>query len=304
MADAVLALKDFKPAKEFFVGVDSDGCIFDTMEIKQKECFAPQFINHFEMQPVSKYARETWEFVNLYSKDRGVNRFPALLRALELIAERPEVRARGVAPPELRGLRDWVARETKLGNAVLKAEAARSGDPDLERVLAWSEDVNAAVEKIVRNVPPFPLVRESLEKLGARADRICCSQTPTAALEREWEEHGIRGLVRCICGQELGTKAEHLRFAAGGKYPKSKCLMVGDAPGDLKAARANDFLFYPINPGAEEASWKRFYEEAIDRFFAGGFAGAYQEALIREFEAFLPEAPPWRRSGPTTGKRP
>jgi hypothetical protein len=28
-----------KPEKEFFIGIDSDGCAFDTMEIKQKECF-------------------------------------------------------------------------------------------------------------------------------------------------------------------------------------------------------------------------------------------------------------------------
>ena len=38
--------------------------------------------------------------------------------------------------------------------------------------------------------------------------------------------------------------------------------MVGDAPGDLKAAKANKALFYPINPGSEDASWKRFHDEA------------------------------------------
>jgi hypothetical protein len=42
-----------KPEKEFFIGIDSDGCAFDTMEIKQKECFCPNFIKYFRMQPVS-----------------------------------------------------------------------------------------------------------------------------------------------------------------------------------------------------------------------------------------------------------
>ena len=35
------------------------------------------------LQGVSKYAREAAEFVNLYSKSRGINRFPALVEALE-----------------------------------------------------------------------------------------------------------------------------------------------------------------------------------------------------------------------------
>jgi hypothetical protein len=67
-------LEEFKPAKGFFIGIDSDGCVFDTMEIKHKECFAPMFIKHFGLQAASKYAREVWEFVNLYSKSRGVSR--------------------------------------------------------------------------------------------------------------------------------------------------------------------------------------------------------------------------------------
>jgi hypothetical protein len=34
------------------------------------------FIKHFHLQAESKYAREVWDFVNLYSKTRGANRFP------------------------------------------------------------------------------------------------------------------------------------------------------------------------------------------------------------------------------------
>src|ERR1051325_7823322 len=97
MSDPAKVLRDFKPTKEFFIGIDSDGCIFDSMEIKHKECFTPMFIKHFHLQAASKYARETWDFVNLYSKTRGANRFPALSRALKLMAKRKEVLARQVA---------------------------------------------------------------------------------------------------------------------------------------------------------------------------------------------------------------
>ena len=51
--------------------------------------------------------------------------------------------------------------------------------------------------------------------------------------------------------------------------------------------------FYPINPGREEASWERFCNEAYARFLAGTFSGAYEQNLITEFNALLPEKPPW-----------
>jgi phosphoglycolate phosphatase-like HAD superfamily hydrolase len=293
MSDIAQPLKEMQPEKEFFVGIDSDGCAFDSMEIKHKECFCPGFIEHFNMQAVSKYAREVCEFVNLYSKSRGCNRFHAVMRDLELIRDRPEVKARGIVPPPMKGLADWIARESKLGNPTLIAEVERNPDPDLQMALRYSLAVNETIERMVHDVPPFPLVRESLGKITEKADAIVVSQTPYDALKREWEEHKIDSFVRLIAGQEMGTKTEHIAFAAGGKYPQEKMLMIGDAPGDLKAARGNGALFFPINPGTEEDSWRRFYEEGLDRFFAGTYAGEYEQELLAEFDACLPEHPPW-----------
>ena len=90
-----------------------------------------------------------------------------------------------------------------------------------------------------------------------------------------------------ICGQEVGTKKETLANARS--TPRTTALMIGDAPGDYQAAVANNCLFFPINPGEEEASWKRFCEEGIDRFLAGQFAGEYQQQLLDEFDRYLPE---------------
>lgn len=292
MSDPADVLRDFKPANEFFIGIDSDGCVFDSMEIKHKECFAPMFIKHFHLQAVSKYARETWEFVNLYSKTRGANRFPALSRSLNLLRERPEVQARNVRVPGNEALDEWIKRESKLGNATLAAEV-RNGNKALEPIKVWSDAVNAAVEDIVHGVPPFPLVCESLQKMNRHADAMVISQTPAEALKREWAEHKIESYVKIIAGQEMGTKTEHIKFAAAGKYPAEKILMIGDAPGDFKAAKGNSALFYPIVPGKEEASWKRFFDEALDRFFSGRYAGEYEAALIKEFDACLPEKPHW-----------
>lgn len=284
---------DFTPKHDFLVGIDSDGCAFDTMEVKHKECFIPNIIDHYNLAGVSKYAREAAEFVNLYSKSRGINRFPALIETLDWLRERPEVRARGVEIRVLPGLADWIRRETKLANPALEAAVQAGGDADLKQALAWSQAVNDTIGKIVRAVPPFPFVRQCLEKLAPRADLFVVSATPNEALRREWEEHDLAKYVFAICGQEIGTKKESLTAAK--KYPASHTLMIGDAPGDHQAAMANAALFFPINPGAEDASWKRLCDEGIDRFLAGTFAGAYQDKLLAEFDTYLPAKPPWMK---------
>ncbi len=286
-------LKAMKPEKNFFIGIDSDGCAFDTMEIKHKECFCPAFINHFNLQAVSKYAREAWEFVNLYSRTRGTNRFLALIRAMDLLREREEVSRRNQMVPLMHSLIEWVKVESKLGNPALKNVIDSNPDRDLTVVYNWSTDVNRAVEKIVRNVSPFPLVKESLEEIQKLADSIVVSQTPIEALEREWKEHEIAGYVKMIAGQEMGTKTEHIQYAAKDKYADDKILMIGDAPGDLKAARDNKVLYFPVIPGREELSWEKFYNEGLDRFFNGTFKGDYEKMLIDEFFTYLPELPPW-----------
>jgi len=81
-------LREFTPTKDYFIGIDSDGCVFDSMEVKQKEFFIPNALKIFNLFAVSKVVRETWEFVNLYSVHRGGNRFISLLKVFEFLAGR------------------------------------------------------------------------------------------------------------------------------------------------------------------------------------------------------------------------
>jgi len=286
-------LLNFQSTKEFFIGIDSDGCAFDTMEIKHKECFCPNFIYHFNLQNISKYAREAWDFVNLYSKTRGCNRFHALLYAVELLGKRKEVMARNAKLPDMTPLIEWTKKESKLAEPILDKYVKENHAPVLEQALRWSKSLNKDIEEMVFGIPPFPNMRESLAKMQSKADVIVVSQTPAEALIREWQEHDIAKYVRLICGQEFGTKTEHLKYVAKGKYADNKILMIGDAPGDLKAAKDNNVLYFPINPGHEEKSWERFYTEALDKFFAGTYEGAYEKSLIDEFNTYLPEKPIW-----------
>jgi len=292
---AAKPLADMQPHHPFFVGIDSDGCAFDSMEIKHKECFCPNIINSWDLQPVSKYAREAAEFVNLYSKWRGINRWPALVMVLDLLRERPEVIARGAKITEAKKLREFMASGQPLSDAGLKAYMAEHADPELEKAWGWTKAVNASIADMVHGVPPFPYMRESLQALQGKADVVVVSATPTEALTREWEEHDIAKYARIIAGQEMGTKKQHLALAAKGKYAPDHILMMGDAPGDMEAGKANGTLFFPINPGREEKSWERFFKEDIARFTAGTFAGAYEASLIAEFEKLLPSVPPWKK---------
>jgi phosphoglycolate phosphatase-like HAD superfamily hydrolase len=293
--DGIAQLKAFGKTKGFFVGVDSDGCALDTMEIKQQECFIPCTILHYRLQAVSRFVRETEGWVSLHSHWRGSNRFPALVKTLDLLAERPECIERGYKAPDVAALRQWIRQDSQLGNPALEAKVAATGDGVLARALAWSRDVNTAIERIVFGVPPFPHVREALAALQDAADVVIVSATPHEALLREWQEHDLARYAKMICGQELGTKKDHLQHVAGGKYAPDNCLMVGDAMGDLRAARANGMCFYPINPGHEAQSWQRFRDEAMGLFLAGRYRGAYEDKLIGEFEDLLPTTPPWKR---------
>jgi len=291
-------LQEFKPRRDFLVCIDSDGCAFDTMGIKQRECFCPWMIAYFGLQPVAQAARECKEFADLYSKTRGANRHVTIKRILtELLPSHPQTKAFGFKVPQFPHYFAWVDDPNSLlSNDGLKRAIAAAHDPlakeELAHVLEWAQRVNWAVKEIVKGIPPFPHVRQSLEKLSGRADMVVVSATPLEALEREWAEHEIARYAGLICGQEMGTKTEQIA-AVGSHYAEGHVLMIGDAPGDMRAARANGALFYPIIPGDEIASWNLFYEEAMERFLAGTYAGEYEGMFIKRFERALPERPPW-----------
>ena len=301
MTNVAQPLIDLKATKQYFVGIDSDGCVFDTMGIKHRECFCPMLIAYFGLQPVAQAARECKEFADLFSKTRGANRHKTTVRILnELLPEHPMVKERGFTVPDFSHYTRWVENPKSLLSdkglqQAIDAETNTAAKEQLKQALVWSQRVNDLVREIVKGIPPIRYVRESLDKIKPSADMIVCSQTPTEALVREWQEHDLARYPGVIAGQEMGTKGQHLKLATEGKYKPQHVLMIGDAPGDYAAAQMNNALFYPINPGHEIASWKRFYEEAFDKFIGGRYADDYQNALIAEFDSYLPTLPPWKK---------
>ena len=282
------------PERSYFAGIDSDGCVFDSMEIKQKQFFIPAALKFFDLLPIEKFVKETWEFVNLYSIHRGSNRFRALIRVFDLLAERPEVITSGCRLPEINSLKRWVNSGVNLSDSSLKTYLQANYDSGLEIVLIWSEKINLEISNRLHRFPAFPSALTAIERISEVADLMIVSQTPLEALEQEWEKHGLRKYVKIIAGQEYGTKSDHIKYAAKGKYHHKKIIMVGDAMGDLQASTENKILFFPIIPGREEESWRRFNDQGLGKFLDGTFEEGYQASLTEEFLEALPSDPPWQ----------
>lgn len=290
---AAQVLVDFTPTKDFFVGIDSDGCAMDAMDIKHQECFTPAYIKSWDLQPVSTLARETAIFVNLGSITRGLNRWLALRQLLDLLRDRVEVAERGVVIPDYPELTEFIDSEYPLSDKGIAAYAAAHPSPTADRMIAWGNEVNARIADMVHGCGPFPGVREAMAAMYDDVDEMTVSATPLEALQREWTEHGLAQYMHVIAGQEMGSKAEHVEYAAKGKYADDHIMLIGDAPGDRDAAAKVGCLYYPILPGEEKRSWQRFTDEALGKFLDGSFAGAYQQQLIDEFNAKLPDQVPW-----------
>jgi len=304
---AIEKLKNFPKKREFLIAIDSDGCVFDSMNPKQIIAFHPKIMEFYELWGIESYLREVAEFVNLFSRTRGSNRFIALRHIYRFLGERPEVKEviieQGIRLPETTALNTYVEayKNISLGNPTLEEYVQKKAESSLEsslsQLLAWSKAVNLTIANKINNIPPFDYVRESLSLASQNADLVVVSQTPYEALDREWRQHELDSYVTAIAGQEMGKKEEHIRIAAQERYPSNKILMIGDAPGDKRAADANGALFYPIIPGRETESWKRLAKEGLLKFFKGTFAGSYQKDLLVEFDQALPSKPPWQEPG-------
>ena len=286
---------DFQKKHDYLICVDSDGCLLDNMELKHKECFCPATVNVWDLQAVSKYARRAAEFVNLYSRSRGWNRFPALVRTIDLLFDRPEVREYGLEKPDLSSLKAWIETTPSLSSPALRRYCEENGIADevLLRACRWGEEVDENIRRIVRNIRPFPSVKATLEALSEKADIVVVSATPNEALTRELTACGIVNYFSCVAGQETGTKSQSIRLAMSDRYARDHVLKVGDAASDLKAAQDNGVLFYPIVPGRENESWKTLGETVLDEFIGGSYAGERMEGCVSAFLSSLTDAETW-----------
>ena len=271
----------YEKLNDFLVCVDSDGCAMDTMEIKHRECFAPEMIKTWNLHENEEYILNLWYDLNLYTQTRGINRFKGLAETFKIISEK------GIEIEDLDSLLNWVDTTNELSNRSLKDEIEKTNSKALKMALEWSLNVNEAIENLPKGDEPFENVKEGLETLSKIVDISVVSSANGEALNDEWNRNDLVKYLRALLGQEAGTKQHCIAELKKKGYDIDKILMVGDAPGDLQAAKNNDVKFYPILVSKEGFSWERLVNEAVPKLINGEFDEIYQNQLIDEFNSSL-----------------
>ena len=231
------------------------------------------------MQPWKDAILERWNEINLFSMTRGINRFKGLAMALE------EIHKKYTPITGITALRHWADTAPALSNDAVAKAAAEAADADakliFEKALAWSKAVNQAIVALPEELKvPYEGAREGLAAAHAFADVAMVSSANRDAVEEEWGKFGLLSHTDIVLAQDVGSKAACIARMLEFGYDPEKVLMVGDAPGDMDAAKKNGVRYYPILVNREKESW----QEAVDTGFGKLRSGEY-EAYGREKES-------------------
>jgi len=271
----------FERKHDYLICVDSDGCVMDTMNCKHFHCFGPCMVAEWGLQQWQDAILTRWNEINLFSMTRGINRFKGLAMALG------EIHQQYRPIPGIEALQHWVDTAPALSNdGVLKALETAQGDSKqiLEKTLAWSKAVNAAIVELDESLKiPYEGALEGLAAAHAFADVAMVSSANRDAVEEEWGKFGLLEHTDIVLAQDIGSKAaciaQMLRFG----YAPDHVLMIGDAPGDCDAAEKNGVYYYPILVNHEKESW----DEAIAAAFGKLQAGEYASYGAEKKQQFL-----------------
>lgn len=271
----------FQKKKDFLICIDSDGCAMDTMDIKHFQCFGPCMVEEWGLEADKEKILTRWNEINLYSMTRGINRFLGLALALK------EIHEGGTPIEDVDALVRWAEESDELSNASAAREAERTGSIALRKAVSWSEHVNRKIRELPEEEKkPFAGAKEAIAWAHTCADVAIVSSANLDAVLEEWEKHGLLADVDIVLAQNAGSKAVCIEKLLTFGYDREKVMMIGDAPGDRKAAQKNGVFYYPILVRKEKESWERM-KEAVEKLKEGSFDEAYQNMLSEEFERNL-----------------
>ncbi|MDM0449212.1 HAD family hydrolase [Clostridium perfringens] len=275
-------LDNFNKQKDFLICIDSDGCAIDTMDIKHIKCFGPCMVTEWNLEEWKEPILERWNEVNLYTLTRGINRFKGL--AVALI----EINEKYITIEGLDEFVRWTEETKELSNESLEVEIEKTNNICLKKALEWSKSVNKSIDLLSDDEKcPFEGVKEAIILAKKVADIAIVSSANEKAVLDEWNKHGLLENVDIVLTQNIGSKSYCINKLIVKGYSRNNVLMVGDALGDLKAAKENEALYYPIMVRKEKESWIRFSKEALERFTSNSYYGEYQEKVIAEFKENL-----------------
>ncbi|MBP3890664.1 MAG: HAD hydrolase-like protein [Solobacterium sp.] len=273
------SLDNFVRKHDKVICIDSDGTMIDAMNVKHDKCHGQSFIETWGLQDHAKEIHEIWDSINLYEKSRGINRFLALREMFKRI----NGTYLDVDQEQFDKFSAWVDKGS-LSNAALEEELKVNPTPLLEKIHAWSLDLNKRIASLTpTDKPPYPNGKEALEYALGKADIAIISSSNMAAIVEEWKAHDLIKYVDVITSQEVGTKGECLARMLTKGYSKEDILMIGDAYPDVDASNENGVWYYPILTRHEGESWQAFINQYFDAFLEGRYNECQQE-LMERFE--------------------
>ena len=235
-------------------------------------------------------SKQIWKEINLYSINRGINRFEALIIFFEKLKLLNFEEISDYSYPNLKSikfLRDLNIPLTDKNLKKLKKKIDKDEYSEINKAISWSLAVNKKVENLDKDMPLISGASQTINYLSKHADIIVVSNTPFTALYKDWSNYNIKDVVSMICSQETGSKIDIMEAAIKEKYDKSKVLMIGDSPSDFYAARKNDISFFPIIPGKEDISWRFLQSKALSSFFSFEYKHNIEKKKIIEFESAI-----------------
>lgn len=269
---------DFKKNHSHLICIDSDGTIMDTMTIKHKLCFGPSFLEIFSITHHQEEILEYWLNINLYSMTRGINRFVGLDMAIAYVQKF------GYFYKDSDVYHQWVETTNSYSVTSIQNFMKDKDSYTLQLALDWSNLVNEKISKLPPSVA-FNGVEETLKEANLSCDLLGVSSANPQAVYEEWYRLDLMKYFQFVACQDKGTKTNIIRLAKEKGY--TQYIMIGDALGDLEAARKNEIYFFPIIPTKEATSWERFKKEALPKFISNTYTADYQQQLIDEFILFL-----------------
>lgn len=269
---------NFKKNKKYLLCIDSDGCVIDGMTVKHKECFGPCLIEEWNLQQYETEILGYWNKLNLYSMTRGINRFKGLLVALEYINDSKYTTI------DTKALRKWIESTKELSNKSLINEMCSNDAEVLKQTLSWSKRVNKSVGDLPETKKlAFKGVEMCLLEASQFADIAVVSSANLQAVKEEWNANNILKYVDLVMTQENGSKVDCINQMLTLGYDKQNVLMIGDAPGDISAAKESGVLYYPILAGKEVDSWTKFKDTILESFLQNNYAIEWMELCENEF---------------------
>ncbi|MDD5677596.1 MAG: hypothetical protein PHW60_06330 [Kiritimatiellae bacterium] len=234
------------------IALDFDGVCKKFTDHKHQIMFSLLFLHlrEFQRVPFDVY-RKNYIHINFRSADyAGKERFlcvDALARHL----------AGEGYPCALPGLAKAVAELRAKGLKISEKNLAQyQAEPDVQRALEWSREVNKRVADLSEIGLTPGILKYILQPFRDKAHFYVVSTATEEPLRRSLEKEGI-GFIRRYIGQETATKAEALSALAAAGY--SAVAMFGDSVEDERASHAarqaapnGSIVFVPVIPEDEE----------------------------------------------------